>query len=99
MSRKGMNRNAGSTLVGTSSGLLIGGNMLRWAILISAPNTNRVTLNFQGPAALDLGITLYPGRDPLWLLYDRLGEAIHEDIFAIADTVAQQIGWMEILFG
>jgi hypothetical protein len=99
MTRKGMNRNAGFTSVGTGSTLLLGGNMLRWAILIAAPNTNRITLNFQGPAALDQGITLYPGRDPLWLLYDRLGEAIHEDIFAIADTVAQSVGWMEILFG
>jgi hypothetical protein len=94
-----MLRNRGFATVTTSSGLLVSVNPRRWALVISAPLTSRITLDFGGPAVLDQGIVLYPATLPLLLSSEHIGEGLKEDIFAIGAVGSQTIGWMEILWG
>jgi len=95
---KGMLRNRGFATVGTSSGLLVAVNPKRYGIIISAPQSSRITLDFGGNAVLDSGITLYPSTLPLQLVYHHFGDSIHEDIFAIGAVGSQTIGWMEVFW-
>lgn len=44
----------------------------------------QVTVSFTGPAVLNNGHNLYPGGSPLILTHDHIGQAIREDIHAIA---------------
>lgn len=56
----------------------------------------RITLSFQSAAVLDSGIDLYPGTQPLILLYDHVGQAIREEIRAIASLSAQTVSVLDI---
>ena len=96
--RPNMMRNRGFATVTTSSGLLIAVNPKRFGLVISAPLSSRITLDFGGPAVLDQGIVQYPGTQPLVLLYQQIGEALHEDVFAIGAVGSQTVGWMEIFW-
>ena len=94
----GLRRDARSVSVGLTSTQLVGPNLKRFALLIGAPLTNRVTLSFGGPAVLDQGITLYPLGQPLLLLFDYLGDALHEDVFAITTAGAQTVGFVDVFW-
>jgi hypothetical protein len=95
---KGMRLNRGSATVGTTSGVLIPINPNRWGVIISSPQSSRITLDFGGPAVLDAGVTLYPSNLPLILGYEHIGEAIMTDVFAIGVAGTQTIGWMEVFW-
>ena len=96
--QKGLRRDARSVSVLTTSTQLVGPNLKRFALLIGSPLTNRVTLSYGGPAVLDQGITLYPTNQPLLLLFDYLGDAMHEDVFAITTGGAQTIGFVDVFW-
>lgn len=68
-----LSRDQRSVSVGTTSTVLLGGNPRRWALLIGAPNANRISLDFQRAAVLDQGITLYPSGPPLLLTHADFG--------------------------
>ena len=91
-------RSQTSVVVGTSSAQLIVPNDKRFSIVISCPRTNRITLSFGAPAVLDQGITLFPGGLPFVLLYNYVGGSIREEVFAIADTVAQTVGILDLFW-
>ena len=56
-----------SVSVANTDSPLAPANGHRAAILISAPQTNRITLGIRGPAVLDQGITIQAGSNPLLL--------------------------------
>ena len=55
-----------------------------------------VTVSFVQPAVLGNGINLYPGDPPLVLLYDHVGDAIREEIHAIAASGTPTITIVDI---
>jgi hypothetical protein len=91
-----LGRDARGISVGLADTIIAGPSLKRFAIIIGAPLTNRVTLDFGKPAVLDNGITLYPGGPPFLLLYDHIGNAIREEIHAITTAGAQSIGVVDI---
>ena len=60
-------RDQRSVSVGVTDSPLAPINGHRYAILLSAPSTNRYTISLTGPAVLDQGITIYPGQPSLKL--------------------------------
>jgi hypothetical protein len=67
----------------------------RVALIISAPQTNRITLTFDPVGTLDNGITLYPTQPPLYLTVDRFGRLVQGPIFCVSATGAQNISYWE----
>lgn len=68
-------------------------------LLTLTPQSFRTTLSFIGPAIQDQGLTLYPGNKPIILLYDHIGQALREEIHAIAPQVGATIEIIEIFLG
>jgi len=89
-------RHFGFKQVPTTGIQLLGPNPRRTYLVISAPPANRITLGFAGPVVLDQGINLYAADPPFVLLYDHIGQAIREEIWAIASTASQSIGYLDI---
>jgi hypothetical protein len=72
-----------SVAVGNADQSIIGPNARRQALIICAPATGRLSLNFSGPAVLDSGITLHASTNPIILTHDDLGSMIGNDVRAI----------------
>ena len=66
-------------------------------MLITAPPTNRFTIEIDGLAILDDGITMYPADPPLLLKIVDLGTAIQQPIQAISAVAAQRVNVIEFL--
>lgn len=69
-----------------------------WLGLSSIGVTNRVTLGFNNPAAIDQGPVLYPLGPPLILWKDVVGDALTEDIYAIARASNVTIGVWDLFY-
>lgn len=69
--RRGLDQK--TTSVDTTDSPLLGPNPRRWALIFSAPLTNRYTLSFKRAAVLDEGITVYPTTLPLVLTHNEFG--------------------------
>lgn len=82
--------------VGTSSTQLVGPNRHRKALIIQAPQTNRITLSLVNPAAADVGIVLYASDPPFILDSERVGAACRQPWYAISDTAAQDVTFIEV---
>lgn len=83
--------------IATTSSLLIAANPRRWAVLISAPTANALTVSLGPTAVAAEGIRLAAGQSPLYLTHDDYGCAIHEQLTAIMETAGTTIGVWEIL--
>lgn len=59
--------------IGVTDSAFLNSHEKRWGVLISAHPTNRFTIQFQGAAVLDQGITVYPGTLPLLLTHADFG--------------------------
>lgn len=67
----------------------------RRVLIITAPETNRVTLTWGTDAHLDLGITLYPGGQPLVLDRNTHGAMVTQAMRAISATALQTLTYAE----
>lgn len=65
-------------------------------VVLDQPS-QRVTLDLFGKAIIDQGITLHPGSTPLYLWPGTVGDAITEEIRAVANAGTQTIGWWEFM--
>jgi hypothetical protein len=64
----------------------------RIAVCFNPPVTNRYTITTDTTLlTLDVGITLYPGSDPLILTEREHGEMVRRGWFAISATAAQNV--------
>lgn len=70
-------------------------NPRRQSIIISTPLTARIWLNFTGPAAVGVGISLAPNQTPFKLSYADIDDAVHEEIRAISEGTPQVIGVLD----
>ena len=82
--------------VGTSSTSFLKAAPRRVAIIVSAPQTNRVTLSLDPSAILDQGLTLQPSTDPLVLTVERHGDLVTRRWTAISSTVTQGVSVIEV---
>lgn len=60
-------------------------------------SVGRITLSFNGTAILDQGININPGADGLLITGEHIGQAIQEEINAIASAGTITLGWVEIM--
>lgn len=74
---------------------LIRGNANRTALTFFPPVTNRVTVTFGREAALDVGLTLYPGMAPVTFTFDQHGDAVRGEWRAITVAAAQDVTVLE----
>lgn len=94
--QQAMGRTGSTTISNASSTPLVAGNASRFAILISPPNGQRVTLNFGAAAVLDAGITLPASSQPLLLSLKDFGAMIQQPIYAIVSGAAPlDVGFAE----
>lgn len=96
--KKGLRRDARSMVLSINSQQLLGPNTKRFAVIISAPNLNYITLSFGGEAVLNQGINIYALQNPFILMYDHIGDAICEPIFALASAGAPTIGFIDVFW-
>lgn len=54
----------------------------------SSTTDNTVFISTDGPAAVNSGMPLHPGNDPFMMTYEHIGQAIREEIRAIATSTA-----------
>ncbi len=80
----------GQTVAGSTADLMINGSQFGAG--------GSVTLSVNSPAVLDSGIQLIAGGPPLILWHDVIGDALTEDLFAIADFGTVNVGVWD-LFG
>lgn len=85
--------------VGTTSGQFIGPNPRRKALIISAPQSNHVTITTQNPAVAHMGLVIYAADPPVHLCACHVGDWIKQPLFAIADTAQQIVGVIECSAG
>jgi hypothetical protein len=69
----------------------------RVALVIQAPQTNRVTLSWGGAAVLDQGITLYPGGAALVLNLWAHGAMVRGPIRAVGAVALQSLTYVEVI--
>lgn len=81
--------------VGVASSVLLGNDPRREALILSQPDTGRVSFAFGEAAVLDGGVTLHAGGSPITLTYAQLGEAIRDTIHGIADA-SHVVGMVEV---
>lgn len=89
-------RDQRAVTVGLSDTVIAPGNDRRRRLVISAPRTNRVTINFAGPAVLDQGINIHPGTLPLILIEEDIGQALREEIHAITTGGPETLGILDV---
>lgn len=89
MVAKHSNSSLYSVSVGLTDTAVVPQDDRRIALIISAPLTNRVSLNWEGAAILDAGITLYPGGPPLVLSLREHGAVVCKQLRAITVVGAQ----------
>lgn len=89
---------SGAVLAGSTVVVLRGPNPRRTNLIISAPLSGRITLGFRSPAALDQGITLYAGANPLYLSCEHVGHAIREDVYVIASSPGTWVGFIDVFW-
>ena len=77
--------------IGVADTAFLSADANRISIIISAPSTNRCTINFEGAAVLDQGITLYPGGPPLSLNLTQHGGIVKKQCRAISPIAANQM--------
>ena len=76
--------------------LLCGNALTRVALIISAPLATRITLS-ENPNVTDLqGIVLFPGQNPLTLDIKQVGNVVTRRLYAVAQTGAENIGFIEV---
>lgn len=88
-------RDPRNVTVGAGDTLLVPWNPRRKSIIISTPSTARIWLNFAGPAAVGVGISLSPNQTPFRLSYADVEDSIHEEIRAISEGAPQIIGVLD----
>lgn len=81
--------------VGAGDVVLVPYNPRRKSVMISTPSTARIWLNFTGPAAVGVGISLAPNQTPLKLSYADIDDSVHEEIRAISEGAPQVIGVLD----
>jgi hypothetical protein len=88
---------------------LLAGDIIQWNVTTAVaattvdvsifvrlnPTQSRVSVEFNGPAVLDQGITLYPGTLPFQLVEEYFGQAIHEEVRAIASVAGVNVNILE----
>jgi len=76
---------------------LLGPNPSRVALTLSPGAANRFSLSFRPNVALDVGLTLYPLNEPVFLSCEQLGTGIQLPLFgisAVADQVIEITEWV-----
>lgn len=90
-------RDQRSVVIGTSDTQLLGPNARRVGLILSAPPTNRITIQFgDSPAVLDQGITLYPAGPPLVLMDGASAQWAREGVRAISAVAAQNVNVVDV---
>lgn len=89
-------RNEFSVSVPNADTVVLGGNLRRVGLVISAPPTSPITIRFGGPAVSGQGIVLTNGQAPLYLSEGHLGHALREEVHAISPGGAQQVSGVEV---
>lgn len=89
-------RNELSVTAGPVAVNIAPGNMLRHAIIISAPPTSVIYIRFAAPAANGVGLALYPGQAPLYLTSAHVGHALMDSVSVISPGGSQQVNAIDI---
>lgn len=96
---KSRGRGGFAVVSNTTDSPLIGANAHRMALLVTAPNGQRVTLGFGEHPTLDNGPTIAAGGMPLLLTLRDFGQVIQHPIFAIISGAgALPVGFVETEF-
>jgi len=80
-----------SATVGVSSSLILASNSSRKTLTIVNASVNRVSFGFGSSAALDNGVTLYPGGS---LVIDK-ENIVTTDVYAIASASSSKVSIQE----
>lgn len=75
----------------------VGASVSDFTLSVAPEQLNgRVTISFIGPAVVDQGINLAPGGMPLVLSAEHYGDALQNEVYAIANAGSPTIGVVDI---
>lgn len=85
--------------VGAASQMVITASEKRIALLLTGPQTGRITLGSTNPVVLDQGITLSSSMGVIEIFYEFAGNAVRFPLWGIADAASRNLGIIETLSG
>lgn len=83
--------------VGAASGMVLAASETRVGLMMTGPQTGRITLSTVNPAVLDQGITLSSSMGVIEIWYEYMGNAVKVPLWGIADAGGRILGVIETL--
>jgi hypothetical protein len=86
----------GSVVLGTTAGLVVGGNEKRVALVFSPANAGRYTVSPQPSPAIDLGLTLMTNGGFLELTREKHGDVVTRPWHGVAGQANTKVAFLEV---